>query len=245
MDIVAALRAAGCVRAEDEAALLSARFTGSRLAVAVARRASGVPLEQVLGAASFSGVSVALGEGCFVPRARATALVDVAARLGSAASIVADLGTGCGALAAAMACRLPAAHVHAVEIDDGELAWARINASTFGFTVHGGSWWSALPATLRGSVDLAVAYLPHVPTAQLDWIHADFRLHEPARTVDGGADGLDPLRVVTGGMAEWLSPGGSFVTLVAAEQVDNALRIAPFAVTTAGEDAILVWDQAR
>jgi release factor glutamine methyltransferase len=245
MDVVAALRAAGCVRAEDEAALLSARFTNSRLAAAVARRASGVPLEQVLGAASFAGVSVKLGEGCFVPRARAAALVDVAARVGSAASVVVDLGTGCGALAAAIAARLPSAQVHAVEVDDGALAWARINASTFGFTVHAGSWWSALPASLRGSVDVAVAYLPHVPTAHLDRIHADFRLHEPLRSVDGGSDGIDPLRDVVAGTAEWLAPGGSLVTLVAAEQVDDTLRIAPFAVEEAGEDAVLVLDQAR
>lgn len=244
-DVTAALRAAGCVRAEEEAALLSVRFDGARLAAAVARRASGVPVEQVLGRAAFAGVTVELGEGCFVPRGRATVLVDAAANLTSTASVVVDLGTGCGALAAALADRLPDAQVHAVEIDDQQLPWARRNASTFGFTVHAGSWWSALPATLRGSVDLAVAYLPHVPTAQLEWVHTDFRLHEPSGAVDGGSDGLDPLREVVAGLPGWLSPAGRFATLVAAEQVEAALRIAPFTVEEADEDAVLVLAQAR
>lgn len=244
VDVAAALHAAGCLRADEEAALLSARFAGPQLAAAVARRSSGVPVEQVLGSASFAGVTVELGERCFVPRTRATVLVDAAARLGSTASVVVDLGTGCGPLAAAIAERLPQAQVHGVEIDEEQLPWALRNAATFGFTAHAGSWWSALPATLQGSVDLAVAYLPHVPTAQLEWIHPDFRLHEPSRAVDGGSDGLDPLRQVLAGMAEWLAPTGRFATLVAREQVEAALRIAPFAVEDADEDVVLVLDHA-
>jgi release factor glutamine methyltransferase len=229
---------------EEEAGLLTTHFDGARLAAAVARRASGLPLEQVLGRATFAGVTVQLGEGCFVPRARAGTLVDAVTRLASTASTIVDLGTGCGALAAAVASRHPAARVHAVEIDEGELRWARVNGSTFGFTVHAGSWWSAVPAALRGRVDVGVAYLPHVPTNELERIHPDFRMHEPTGAVDGGADGLEPLRAVMANIDRWLSTGGAFVTLVAAEQVEAALRIAPFAVEEDGSDAVLRWAQA-
>ena len=80
------------------------------------------------------------------------------------------------------------------------------------------SWWSGLPASLAGRVDLAVAYLPHVPTARLQEIHPDFRAHEPALSVDGGPDGLDPLRTVVADADHWLAPGGAFVTLVSRDQ---------------------------
>ncbi|HUQ00650.1 MAG TPA: methyltransferase [Aeromicrobium sp.] len=244
VDVVAALRAAGSVWAEEEATLLATRFSGPRLAAAVARRTSGTPVEQVLGESSFAGIAVQLGERCFVPRARAAVLVDAAARLGPSDATIVDLGAGCGAIAAAVSARRPGAEVHAVEIDERALGWARANASAFGFSVHEGSWWAALPSSLRGRVDVAVAYLPHVPTAQLDRIHPDFRRHEPTRAVDGGPDGLQPLRDVVAGMPHWLAPGGVFVTLVAAEQVDPALQIAAFAVDEADDDAVLVWTQA-
>jgi release factor glutamine methyltransferase len=237
MEIVEALRAAGCVWAEEEAALLTAAFSGPSLASAVLCRASGQPLEQVIGMASFAGVSVALGEGCFVPRARAAVLVDAAAALGE--RVMVDLGAGCGGVAAALAARAPGAAVHAVEIDPTQLGWARVNAASFGFSVHAGSWWSALPASLRGAVDVAVAYLPHVPTDRLDAIHPDFRRHEPLSAVDGGVDGLDPLRAVAADVHAWLRPGGAFVTLVSSQQVGEALAIAPFAVREMEDDAVL------
>lgn len=69
-----------------------------------------------------------------------------------------------------------------------------------------------------GRVDLAVAYLPHVPSDRFADIHRDFRSHEPRSAVDGGPDGLDHLRTVLADLPSWLSPTGVFVTLVAAEQ---------------------------
>ena len=72
--------------------------------------------------------------------------------------------------------------------------------------------------SLAGRVDLAVAYLPHVPTSRLAEIHPDFRTHEPTVSVDGGPDGLDPLRAVLADADRWLAPGAVFVTLLARTQ---------------------------
>jgi release factor glutamine methyltransferase len=100
--------------------------------------------------------------------------------------------------------------------------------------VHEGDWWDALPPDLRGTLDLAVAYLPHVPTARLDEIPGDYRAHEPDLSVAGGPDGLDPLHAVLASMDDWLSPDGVLVTLVADEQLEAAT------VLTAGRRVILV-----
>lgn len=205
--------------AEDEVALIWETFAAAEdRAAAVRARAGGVPLEQVVGWARFGPVRVALAPGVFVPRRRAEAIVPAALALRPAARVVVDLGCGAGALAAWLTEGLPEAAVHGVDLDPTALACAR---RTGGFVVHRGSWWDGLPADLIGRVDLAVAYLPHVPTARLGDIHPDFRRHEPSLAVDGGADGLDPLRSVVTGLAQWLAPDGCFVTLLSREQASD------------------------
>src|SRR5690606_27511656 len=160
------------------------------------------------GVARFAGIDVEVGGGVFVPRARAEPLVEAAVTAKPDAGVVVDLGCGSGAIAAAMRSRLPHAHVHGVDIDPVALGFAARNGRRHGFEVHLGDWWEALPRRLRGRVDLAVAYLPHVPNARLDGIPGDYRRHEPERTVAGGADGLDPFRAVIAGMDDWLAPDG-------------------------------------
>lgn len=222
--LVARLRAVGCVFAEEEAAEIR-RVVGDdegRADAVVAARSSGIPLEHALGTALFAGVEVEVGPGVFVPRARAEMLIDAAVAARPDPRIVVDLGTGSGAIAAALVTRLPRAEIHATDLDLVALAYARRNATRYGFQVHDGDWWSALPDDLQARVDLAVAYLPHVPTARLDEIPGDYRTHEPDLAVAGGADGLDPLRAVLAGIDDWLAHDGVLVTLVAEEQLGTA-----------------------
>lgn len=98
-EIVAALAAAGCVRAGAEARLLVAEASDDRqLARLVARRVAGEPLEHVLGWAQFAGRRHRVAPGVFVPRHRSLALVAVAARCAVPGAVVVDLCCGCGAL---------------------------------------------------------------------------------------------------------------------------------------------------
>ena len=77
--IVASLRAAGCVFAEDEAELLiAAAATPADLTEMVDQRVSGTPLEYILGWAEFCGLRIAVEPGVFVPRQRTAFLVDEA-----------------------------------------------------------------------------------------------------------------------------------------------------------------------
>jgi release factor glutamine methyltransferase len=222
--LVARLREVGCVFAEEEAAEIR-RAVGAdekRADAVVAARGNGIPLEHALGVAMFAGVEVEVGPGVFVPRTRAEILVDAAVTARPDARVVVDLGTGSGAIAAALSARLPLAEVHAADLDPAALAFASRNAARYGFTVHEGDWWDALPPELRGRVGLAVAYLPHVPTSRLDEIPGDYRSHEPDLSVAGGPDGLDSLRAVLRDLDTWLAPDGVLVTLVAEEQLGTA-----------------------
>ena len=110
--VVARLRAAGCVFAEEEAAILAASAgTPAELDLLVGRRAGGEPLEQVVGWAEFAGLRVLVDPGVFVPRRRSEFLVAVAVRLAGRADapvprVVVDLCCGTGALGLAAAAEL-------------------------------------------------------------------------------------------------------------------------------------------
>ncbi len=233
-DLVARLRAAGCVFAEEEAELLiEAAPDPAALEELVRRRVAGEPLELVLGWVAFDGLRVAVDPGVFVPRQRTTWLVEVAdATLDASApdragrpEIVLDLCCGSGALGLALARRRPGATLHATDDHPAAVACAARNLAQVGGTVHLGDLVSPLPMDLRGRVDALLANVPYVPTAAVAGMPPESRDHEPRSTVDGGADGLDVFRRVAALAPDWLCPGGSLHSEVAVAQVDAALVV--------------------
>ncbi|WP_030339711.1 putative protein N(5)-glutamine methyltransferase [Streptomyces sp. NRRL S-1022] len=222
---VSALRAAGCVFAEDEAELILATArTPEEAARMVDRRAAGLPLEHVLGWAGFHGLRVTVDPGVFVPRRRTEFLVDQALAALPDATVVVDLCCGSGALGAALAAALHTAEVHAADVDPAAVRCARRNLAPFGGRVHQGDLYDALPAGLRGRVDILTANVPYVPTAEVALLPAEARDHEPLVALDGGADGLDVLRRVAAGAPGWLAPGGCLLTETSERQAPAAAQ---------------------
>ncbi len=222
--LVARLRAAGCVFAEDEARLLAgAAATPADLERLAARRVAGEPLEHLLGTVEFAGLPVAVGPGVFVPRQRTAALVARAAAAARAVPgrrpVAVDLCCGCGAVGLALATAGALAELHAADVDPAALPWARRNLGAVGGVVHGGDLYDALPARLRGRVDVLVANAPYVPTGALGLLPPEARLHEPRTALDGGDDGLDVHRRIAEGAPAWLSPGGVLLVEVGRDQV--------------------------
>lgn len=220
--VITRLRAAGCVYAEEEAALLfGAGFTAGELAVAVERRSAGFPLEHILGWVEFCGLRVAVEPGVFVPRRRTELLVSEAARLlgvslaASEASlsfasgaIVVDLCCGSGAVGLALATRAPGIKLHAADIDPAAVRCARHNLLPVGGHVHEGNLYSALPDQLRGGMDILAVNAPYVPTGSIGCMPSEARVHEPLVSLDGGPDGLHVQRRVTREARAWLRRGG-------------------------------------
>ena len=214
--IVARLRSAGCVFAEDEAQLLmSAAATPASLSAMVDRRAAGEPLEHVLGWAEFCGLRIAVGPGVFIPRRRTELLVREAVILASRSGpppVVVDLCCGSGAVGAALAAALGRIELHAADLDPAAVWCARRNVAAAGGQVYEGDLDEPLPATLQGRVDILVANAPYVPTDEVALLPAEARIHEPRLALDGGADGLDILRRVASAAPGWLAPGGHLLT---------------------------------
>jgi release factor glutamine methyltransferase len=224
-EIIAALRAAGCVFAEDEAALLVAESASAReLADRVRRRVAGEPLEVILGWAEFAGVRVAIEPDVFVPRRRTEYLVRRARRLATADSVVVDLCCGSGALGLALATAVPGIHLYAADIEPAAVACARLNLRGLG-EVFEGDLFAPLPPELRGRVDLLLVNAPYVPTAEIAGMPSEARDHEPLVTLDGGADGLDVHRRIAPEAARWLSEGGTILIETSERQASTAAGI--------------------
>ncbi|MFJ9535836.1 putative protein N(5)-glutamine methyltransferase [Streptomyces sp. NPDC101225] len=220
--VVATLRAAGCVFAEDEAELILATArTPDGIAALVDRRAAGLPLELVLGWAEFRGLRITVEPGVFVPRRRTEFLVEQALAQVPDASVVVDLCCGSGAVGAALARALGPVELHAADVDAAAVRCARRNVEG---RVHQGDLFTALPDGLRGRIDILAANVPYVPTDEVGLLPAEARDHEPRTALDGGTDGLDVLRRVAAGATGWLAPGGCVLVETSERQAPAALE---------------------
>ncbi|MET0784325.1 MAG: putative protein N(5)-glutamine methyltransferase [Leifsonia flava] len=241
--LVVRLRAAGCVFAEDEAALLiEAARTAEELELMAGRRVHGEPLEGIVGWADFAGLRIAVDPGVFVPRRRSEVLVNEAVALvasgSSAGAVVVDLCCGTGAIGTAIAARVPDVELLAADIDPVEVACARRNVEPAGGTVFLGDLYDALPDAARGRVDVLVVNAPYVPTESIALMPPEARVHEPTVALDGGADGLDIQRRVAAGASAWLRPGGHLL-------IETSVRQAPLTaaiIADAGLVARIVHD---
>ncbi len=243
-DVVTTLRDAGCVFAEDEAALLvDAAASQADLVAMVDQRVAGLPLEHVVGWAHFCGLRIAVAAGVFVPRRRTECLALEAARLAdlvtSRPAVILDLCCGSGAVGAAVIAAVPAVQLHSADVEPAAVRCARGNLGGRG-QIYEGDLYEPLPGELRGRVDVLVANAPYVPTEAISLMPPEARIHEPVVALDGGSDGLHVLRRITEQAAEWLAPGGHLLFETSERQAPEMLD---FAVRS-GLTPRLVQDEA-
>ncbi len=205
----------------------------------VARRASREPLQHITGQAFFRYLELEVGPGVFVPRPETEVMtgwaIEALRAMDVAEPVVADLGTGSGAIALAIAQEVPGARVHAVEADPLARQWAERNVTRCAeaaphtrdrVALRGGDFASALD-DLGGAVDLVISNPPYIPEGS--WVPPEVGEYDPATALWGGADGLDAIRVIertarrllrSGGLVavEHGAPQGSAVYWVFAEE---------------------------
>jgi release factor glutamine methyltransferase len=151
----------------------------------IARRQAREPLQHITGIAHFRYLELAVGPGVFVPRQETEVMtgwaIEQLAEMDVAEPMVADLGTGSGAIALSIAQEVPRAQVHAVEADPLASQWAERNIAgvakasphTAGrVRLHAGDFGSAL-AGLEGHFDLVVSNPPYIPVGS--WVPPEVR----------------------------------------------------------------------
>jgi release factor glutamine methyltransferase len=228
--VEARLRAAGCVWAEDEAALLEeAAASPGELESLVARRVAGEPLETVLGWVEFLGRRLVVAAGVFVPRRRTELLARTALERARAVPVchgrpvVVEMCCGVAPVAASL--EGAPAEVHASDVSAAALGCAGSNAPSA--ALHLGDLYDALPAGLLGRVGVLAANAPYVPSDRVAAMPPEARDHEPLVALDGGVDGVDLHRRIAADAARWLAPGG--VLLVETSRSQASLTTAAMA----------------
>ncbi len=212
-----------------------ARFE-SRYRPLVQRRADREPVSCITGHREFWGLSFEVGPAVLTPRPESELLVEEALALvpdRNAALWVVDVGTGSGCLAIALARELPAARVTAIDVSSAALDVARRNAHTHGVSARitwiQASYFDGLAGDAPSRADLIVANLPYVPSAATTVLSPEVKDHEPLVALDGGHDGLDPLRTLVREVPAHLAEGGHLVVEFGAGQEDAARAL--FAAT--------------
>lgn len=188
----------------------------ARYAAAVARRAAREPLQRILGWEGFRGLRIALTSDVLVPRPETEALAGWALELlpppGTRAVVVADVGTGSGCIACALARERADVHVVAMDVCLPALAVARANAARLGLGTRVRAVAADLVTALAPrAADLVVANLPYLPAALVPALAPEVADHEPRGALDGGPDGLRLLRRLIAGARHVLRPGGAVV----------------------------------
>jgi release factor glutamine methyltransferase len=197
---------------------------GAAIADLVSRRLSREPVAYILKNREFYGLDFYVGPGVLIPRPETETLVEEAIaftrrNFSSADPIIADIGTGSGAIAVSLARSLPKAKIYATDISAQALDIAALNCIRHGVRVE--LLQGDLLAPLPQPVDMIVANLPYVSDHELAGLSEEIKDHEPHIALSGGEDGLDIVRRLIVDAPDKLRVGGAVLIEVAPAQVDT------------------------
>jgi len=197
----------------------------------LARRIAGEPLQYVLGAWGFRTLDLFVDRRVLIPRPETESVVERAlveidrrrANAGDRRLTVVDLGTGSGAIALALAAERTGIDIWATDASSDALDVARVNLAGIGraatrVRLVEGSWFEAVPESLRGTIDLIVSNPPYV--AADDDLPDDVRLWEPEAALVSGPTGYEALHHVVEHAAGWLRGDGALIVELAPSQAD-------------------------
>ncbi len=195
-------------------------------------RASGIPLQYLLGEAEFFGERFVVRPGVFIPRPETEAIVEAALQalrererqFGRSPRLL-DLGTGSGCIAVTLAKAFPTCVVVGVEVSWEAVCVARHNVLCHGLASRiwlvQGRWGEPI----GGGFDGVISNPPYVPSAQVDHLPLDVR-QEPRLSLDGGADGMRELLRLMADTPRLVRPGGVLALECGEEQVKELIRAA-------------------
>ncbi len=201
----------------DETALILAEAApvpdekSQALEALVSRRLSGEPIARILGQQEFYGFSFGLNAATLIPRPETEMLVDfgLEALSGKPAPAILDLGTGTGCIVLSLLATLPDAAGTGTDIAPDALDQAQRNAESLGvagrFSAVHSDWFSALG---EQRFDLIVSNPPYIARAVIQTLEPGVKSFDPMLALDGGADGLEPYRIIAAQGQEFLGSDG-------------------------------------
>ncbi len=200
----------------------------------IAKRASRIPLQQILGSQEFMGLEFYVNEHVLIPRQDTETLVELVLQeqQGREKKLL-DLCTGSGCIAISLAVKGGYESVTATDLSEEALKVAERNAKTHQNKIifRQGDLFTALPRTEAGTFDIITSNPPYIPTAVIATLEPEVREHEPMMALDGTEDGLRFYRQIAQEAGAWLKPGGVIYLEIGYDQgesVSGLLREAGF-----------------
>jgi release factor glutamine methyltransferase len=177
----------------------------------IERRICGEPSAYIVGHREFYGLDFAVGGDVLIPRPETEMLVDKAIALARdmVTPGIADVGTGCGAIAISIAVNVPSAYIYGIDVSAAALEVAKENCRRHNLMKRITLINGELLKPLSAPVDIIVANLPYVKTGDLPVVNT--KGFEPRLALDGGAEGLDLIHKLCAQTAKMLKPGGSLL----------------------------------
>ncbi|MDF2620979.1 MAG: protein-(glutamine-N5) methyltransferase, release factor-specific [Xanthobacteraceae bacterium] len=186
----------------------------ARLTILATRRAAGEPLARLIGRREFWSLDFSLAPETLVPRPETETLVEAALALfpdRTAPLRILDLGTGTGAILAALLSEYPNAFGLGVDLSEGAARQARDNLARLGLSGRSGVLVGRWAEAIHGRFDLVASNPPYIPARDIAALDREVREHDPRLALDGGPDGLDAYRVLAAALPGLLAPGGRAV----------------------------------
>ena len=226
---------------------------GAQLESLLKRRASGEPLQHVLGHWGFRTLDVVVDSRALVPRPETEVVVTLALseldRLCPLASgpevLVVDLGTGSGVIALSLAVERPCVRVIAVDRDAAALEVATINLAAVAaeaaarVQLRQGDWYEGLPRDVAGRIALIVANPPYLAEHEWPGLDPTVKRFDPFGALVAGPSGLEAIDAIVAGAPRWLGRNGALVVEIAPSQARHTTaraREAGFPIVSVEDD---------
>jgi release factor glutamine methyltransferase len=205
-------------------------FEGAYRAL-LARREAREPTTYILGHKEFFGLEFEVTPAAIIPRPETELLVEEAIafvrdRPPDQAVTIADIGTGCGAIAVSLAHLLPSAKLIAVDCSADALALAARNAERHHSAERITFLQGDLLTPIESAVDLIIANLPYIPTEDWEGLPPEIRDGEPRTGLDGGPDGLGEIRRLLAMAPDHLAEFGAVLLEIGDQQADPVVVLA-------------------
>lgn len=187
----------------------------------LARRAAGEPVGRILGHRAFWSLDLLLSPDTLEPRPDTETVVEAALDMFPDVAVplrILDLGTGTGAILAALLLERPRATGIGLDRSEGAARTARDNLARAGLTPRASVLVGDWGAALAGGFDLVVSNPPYITAGEMAGLSREVRLFDPALALVAGEDGLDAYRAIAAGLPRLLRPGGGAVLELGAGQ---------------------------
>lgn len=187
----------------------------------IEKRASRIPLQQILGSQEFMELEFYVNEHVLIPRQDTETLVELVLQeqQGQEKKLL-DVCTGSGCIAISLAVKGDYQSVTATDLSKEALKVAERNAQTHQKHIkfYRGDLFAALPQSEAGTFDIITSNPPYIPTAVIATLEPEVREHEPMMALDGTEDGLEFYRRIAENAGNWLKPGGAIYLEIGYDQ---------------------------